>query len=131
MEATMSESTSQNTIVAAVVRGKTVRLRQPDLPVFPQGRSPVPAPTSDRGRAFVRLFVILQQLQSSRVGVTLEQLAAETGVVTRTIRRDLEVLQEVGIPLVDEFDENGDVRPVRRWRVMGRSLSDLRPAVQR
>ena len=97
---------------------------QPDL--FP--RSPVPSEPSMRGRAFVRLFVVLQTMQGSRVGVTLEQLAAETGVTTRTVRRDLEVLQEVGIPLVDAFDEGSDVRPVRRWRVMGRSLTDLRPA---
>jgi hypothetical protein len=110
---------------------------QPDLPVFPEGRSPVQAPISDRGRAFVRLFVVLQTMQSSRVGVTLDQLAAETGATTRTIRRDLEVLQEVGIPLVDEAREADDMaaaacgkqsRARRFWRVMGRELSDLRPA---
>ncbi len=101
---------------------------QPDLPVFPDGRSPAPAHLSDRGRAFVRLFVALQAMQRSRIGVTLEQLAEECGVTTRTVRRDLEVLQEVGIPLVDEFGQGADVRPVRRWRVMGRDLSELRPA---
>ena len=102
---------------------------QPDLPVFPQGRSPVPAPLSDRGRAFVRLFVALQTLQAARGGVTLEQLAEECGVTTRTVRRDLEVLQEVGIPLVDELvDVDATDRPKRFWRVLGRSLADVRPA---
>jgi hypothetical protein len=100
---------------------------QPDL--FPD-RSPVPPEPSPRGRAFVRLFVVLQTMQRSRVGVTIEQLAADTGVTTRTIRRDLEVLQEVGLPLVDEFDAFDPTdRPARRWRVMGKALTDLEPTI--
>lgn len=129
-------SKSRSTVIGAVVEGAVVKVRQPDLPIFPKGRSPVPAPISDRGRAFVRLFVELQKMQTSRVGVTLEQLAEETGVTTRTVRRDLEILQEAGIPLVDEVRESDDMaaaacgkqsRARRCWRVMGRSLCDLRP----
>lgn len=103
---------------------------QPDLPIFPAGRSKVPTPAGGRGRAFVRLLVELQRLQEgSRKVVTIAQLARETGVSTRTIRRDLEVLQEAGIPLVDEIDPNTDITPVRRWRVLGHELTNLRPAV--
>src|SRR4029434_9424430 len=79
------------------------------LPVSPAFQPASPAP-STRGRSFVRLFVVLQTMQRSRVGLTLEQLARETGVTTRTIRRDLDVLLEAGVPLVDiagDQDESG------------------------
>ncbi len=60
------------------------------------------AVTQGRGRAVARLLAEVQILRAARVGVTIEQLAADTGVGTRTIRRDLEILQDVHVPLVDE-----------------------------
>ena len=90
---------------------------QPDLPIFPDGREPKRSPSSMRGRAFVRLLAELQELRTARLGLTLEQLAASTGVTTRTIRRDLEVLQEAGIAMIDEPVEH---TRTKRWRVFGR-----------
>jgi DNA-binding transcriptional ArsR family regulator len=69
---------------------------------------------SARGRALVRVLSALRQLQQTRRGVTLEELAADGGVTTRTVRRDLEVLQEAGIPLLDVVDDEAMVRE-RRW----------------
>lgn len=45
-------------------------------------------------------------------GVTLERLAGETGVTTRTIRRDLDALQAAGLPITDTRNDDGD----RTWR---------------
>jgi predicted DNA-binding transcriptional regulator YafY len=46
----------------------------------------------------LRLVSVLQQ----RGGHTLDELAAEFGVCTRTIRRDLDVLSVVGFPVAEE-----------------------------
>lgn len=54
----------------------------------------------------VRLLVVLQQLEASRQGVTLEQLADSLAPGStrhpRTLRRDLAALEEAGYPLVTE-----------------------------
>lgn len=55
----------------------------------------------ERNRQLVRQLQILRRLASSRAPVTYYALAADFGVSTRTIRRDLAALQEVGFPLVD------------------------------
>jgi predicted ArsR family transcriptional regulator len=97
-----------------------------------EARTPAPVEPGprDRGRALVRLLSELQLLQASRYGVTLVQLAAHLSVTERTVRRDLELLEEVNIPIVDELvPVEGRLYPERRWRVMSRELSDLRPAV--
>lgn len=47
-------------------------------------------------------------------GVSLAQLAGETGVTIRTIRRDLEALQAAGVPVTDAVSDTG----VRRWRLV-------------
>lgn len=86
-------------------------------------RSPVRPKASMRGRAFVRLFIVLQSMQRARYGRTLRELADECGVTTRTIRRDLEVLQEAGIPLVDV--PRADETRTPRFGVLGRTLGDL------
>ena len=44
---------------------------------------------------------ILKQIESARAGVTIHDLARDTGVTTRTIRRDLTALQEAGFALFD------------------------------
>jgi predicted DNA-binding transcriptional regulator YafY len=67
-----------------------------------------------RNRTLVRLLHEVEALQASRQGLTLAELAALSGVTTRTVRRDLDAMQEAAIPIVDEKDE-GSSR--RRWRV--------------
>ena len=51
--------------------------------------------------------------------LTLAKLAQETGVTGRTIRRDLECLQEVGIPIVSDKDERQVEAggAIRHWRI--------------
>ncbi|HWI41737.1 MAG TPA: transcriptional regulator [Verrucomicrobiae bacterium] len=44
------------------------------------------------------------RLIESRHGITLEELAEETGVNRRTVHRDLAAIQEAGYPLVSEWD---------------------------
>ena len=57
-----------------------------------------------RNAEVIRQWTILRDLESSR-RLTIDDLAGRTGVTTRTIRRDLEALQEAGFPLFDEVHE--------------------------
>jgi predicted DNA-binding transcriptional regulator YafY len=54
-----------------------------------------------RNAEVIRQWTILKELEASR-RATIDGLAEQTGVTTRTIRRDLEALQEAGFPLFDE-----------------------------
>ncbi|MBA2257854.1 MAG: WYL domain-containing protein [Acidobacteria bacterium] len=54
-----------------------------------------------RNAEVIRQWTILKELEASR-RVTIDDLAKLTGVTTRTIRRDLDALQEAGFPLFDE-----------------------------
>ena len=47
-------------------------------------------------------------------GVTLDRLARETDVTTRTIRRDLEALESLYFPITTAVYDDG----VKRWRLM-------------
>lgn len=68
-----------------------------------------------RNRQVVRQWTLLRRLARSR-GNTLRTLSNELGVAGRTIRRDLDALQEAGFPLVDEIaDDRGTVQ----WRLLG------------
>jgi len=62
-----------------------------------------------RNRRLIRDLTLLRMLERSRIGLTLDEMASETGVTTRTIRRDLEALEEAGVPLVRADG--------RRWRI--------------
>ena len=65
----------------------------------------------------VRLLVVLKQLEASRQGVTLEQLAESLAPGStrhpRTLRRDLAALEEAGYPLVTERINGHTI-----WRLM-------------
>ncbi len=54
-----------------------------------------------RNAEIVRQWRILREIETSRA-VTIANLAATCEVCTRTIRRDLDALQEAGFPLYDE-----------------------------
>jgi predicted DNA-binding transcriptional regulator YafY len=57
-----------------------------------------------RNAEVIRQWSILRDLESSR-RLTIDELAARTGVTTRTIRRDLDALQSAGFPLYDEVHD--------------------------
>ena len=74
-----------------------------------------------RNQEVIRQWKVLHALESSRHGVSIDALADDLDVTTRTIRRDLAALQEAGFPLYDERDEDGRVR----WRLDGQVLKGL------
>lgn len=74
-----------------------------------------------RNQEVIRQWRLLHALESSRHGATIDALASDLEVTTRTIRRDLAALQEAGFALYDERDDNGRVR----WRIGGQALHGL------
>ena len=74
-----------------------------------------------RNQEVIRQWRVLHALESSRHGATIDGLAGELEVTTRTIRRDLAALQEAGFALYDERDDDGRVR----WRIDGHVLKGL------
>lgn len=74
-----------------------------------------------RNQEVIRQWRLLHALESSRHGATIDSLASELEVTTRTIRRDLAALQEAGFALYDEHDDQGRVR----WRIDGQALHGL------
>src|SRR5512140_1606241 len=46
-----------------------------------------------------RMFAVAEALRARRTGVTAQQLADRFGVTLRTIYRDLEALQDAGMPI--------------------------------
>lgn len=74
-----------------------------------------------RNQEVIRQWKVLHALESSRHGASIDGLADELDVTTRTIRRDLAALQEAGFPLYDERDDDGHVR----WRLDGAVLKGL------
>jgi proteasome accessory factor B len=74
-----------------------------------------------RNQEVIRQWKVLHALESSRHGVSIDALAQDVGVTTRTIRRDLAALQEAGFPLYDEHDDEGRAR----WRLDGQVLKGL------
>jgi predicted DNA-binding transcriptional regulator YafY len=74
-----------------------------------------------RNQEVIRQWKLLHALESSRHGATIDGLAGDLDVTTRTIRRDLAALQEAGFALYDERDDSGRVR----WRLDGQVLHGL------
>jgi predicted DNA-binding transcriptional regulator YafY len=73
-----------------------------------------------RNRELIRQWTLLQTIARSR-DCTIAKLAADLGVSTRTIHRDLNALQEAGFPIYDD-DTNGGSKT---WRLEPRSLGAL------
>ena len=82
-----------------------------------------------RNAEVIRQWSILREIESSR-GTTIRHLSAATGVTTRTIRRDLDALQDAGFPLYDEPGEGAKIwkleaRPFRRLDETAFTLAEL------
>jgi predicted DNA-binding transcriptional regulator YafY len=83
-----------------------------------------------RNAEVIRQWNILRSIEAARDGRTVHELAVEGGVTTRTIYRDLEALQAVGFPLVDESRDNHtywklNTHPFKQITELGFSLSEL------
>src|SRR5206468_5100967 len=65
-----------------------------------------------RNAEVIRQWKILKRIEAGRY-TTAQDLADEHGVTERTIRRDIEALQEAGFPL---YDERVDGRKI--WRLV-------------
>jgi predicted DNA-binding transcriptional regulator YafY len=68
-----------------------------------------------RNAEVIRQWQILREIETRRVGVTIHELASLVSVSTRTIRRDLQALQEAGFAVYDEGEDN----ETKRWRLDG------------
>ena len=66
-----------------------------------------------RNAEVIRQWQILQEIESRRTGVTIHELSKLVKVTTRTIRRDLQALQESGFAIYDEGGEH----ETKRWRL--------------
>jgi predicted DNA-binding transcriptional regulator YafY len=76
-----------------------------------------------RNAEVIRQWTILREIESVRGGgLTIDELASICSVTTRTIRRDLQALEEAGFPLYD--DKSSDDGKTR-WRVNGQAFKGL------
>src|SRR6266849_5670073 len=76
-----------------------------------------------RNSEVIRQWSILREIEHARgAGVTIDDLASSCGVTTRTIRRDLQALEEAGFPLYDDRSHD-DGRT--RWRIHGQAFKGL------
>src|SRR5436190_12334189 len=66
-----------------------------------------------RNAEVIRQWQILREIEGRRGGITIHELAALVNVTTRTIRRDLQALQEAGFAM---FDEGGE-HETKRWKL--------------
>lgn len=73
-----------------------------------------------RSGEVIRQWDILQAIAASRHGLTIDQLAEQVGVTTRTIRRDLEALSVAGFPIYDDVVDGR-----RRWKLEGRPFAAM------
>ena len=82
-----------------------------------------------RNREVIRQWRLLREIEAEH-GITIRRMAELTGVTTRTVRRDLDVLQEAGFALYDEIHDGQkrwrlDTRPFRRLDDTGFTLGEL------
>jgi predicted DNA-binding transcriptional regulator YafY len=76
-----------------------------------------------RNAEVIRQWTILREIERSRAaGVTIDELAGQCAVTTRTIRRDLQALEEAGFPIYDDRSRD-DGRT--RWIINGQAFKGL------
>src|SRR6185295_183698 len=76
-----------------------------------------------RNAEVIRQWTILREIERSRAaGVTIDDLAGQCAVTTRTIRRDLQALEEAGFPLYDDRSRD-DGRT--RWVINGQAFQGV------
>jgi predicted DNA-binding transcriptional regulator YafY len=76
-----------------------------------------------RNAEVIRQWTILREIERSRAaGVTIDDLASQCAVTTRTIRRDLQALEEAGFPVYDDKSRDDGKT---RWILNGQAFKGL------
>ena len=76
-----------------------------------------------RNAEVIRQWTILREIEQARsAGVTIDELASQGGVTTRTIRRDLQALEEAGFPIYDDKSRDDGKT---RWVLNGQAFKGL------
>src|SRR6266571_4630623 len=76
-----------------------------------------------RNSEVIRQWTILREIERARnTGVTIDDLASLCDVTTRTIRHDLQALEEAGFPIYDDRSRD-DGRT--RWTINGQAFKGL------
>src|SRR5882672_3714353 len=76
-----------------------------------------------RNAEVIRQWNVLREIERSRTsGVSIDELASQCGVTTRTVRRDLQALEEAGFPIYDDRSRD-DGRT--RWSINGQVFKGL------
>jgi len=76
-----------------------------------------------RNAEVIRQWTILREIEQARAaGVTIDDLASQCGVTTRTIRRDLQALEEAGFPVYDDKSRDDGKT---RWVLNGQAFKGL------
>ena len=76
-----------------------------------------------RNAEVIRQWTILREIEGARAGgVTIDELSSRCDVTTRTIRRDLQALEEAGFPL---FDDKSHDDGRTRWSINGQAFKGL------
>ena len=82
-----------------------------------------------RNAEVIRQWTILREIERARgAGVTIPDLATLCAVTTRTIRRDLQALEESGFPVYDDRSRD-DGRT--RWTMNGQAFKGLSAGLTR
>jgi predicted DNA-binding transcriptional regulator YafY len=68
-----------------------------------------------RNAEVIRQWQVLREIEARRTGITIHELADLVRVSTRTVRRDLQALQESGFAIYDE----GEANETKKWRLDG------------
>ncbi len=74
-----------------------------------------------RNAEMIRQWQVLQALETARYGKTIQELADEQGVTTRTIRRDLDALDQAGFPIT-----SSEGAGAHRWRLVRAVTPELK-----
>jgi predicted DNA-binding transcriptional regulator YafY len=76
-----------------------------------------------RNAEVIRQWTILREIEQARAaGATIDDLASQCGVTTRTIRRDLQALEEAGFPIYDDKSRDDGKT---RWVLNGQAFKGL------
>ena len=76
-----------------------------------------------RNAEVIRQWTILREIERARTaGVTIDDLASQCSVTTRTIRRDLQGLEEAGFPVYDDKSRDDGKT---RWILNGQAFKGL------